>query len=100
MPTLAENDHSADFFLPEFLQRFLPDKESLASLLDSRDFSRDRRLNLEITLALLLNMVRPGERVGYQPEIISKSSKMRWPVNNFSGLGTENPNPVVSALYF
>jgi len=66
MPTLAENDHSANFFLPEFLQRFLPDKESLASLLDTRDFSRDRRLNLEITLALLLNMVRPGERVGYQ----------------------------------
>lgn len=66
MPTLAENDHSANFFLPEFLQRFLPDKESLDSLLDTRDFSRDRRLNLEITLALLLNMVRPGERVGYQ----------------------------------
>jgi len=32
----------------------------------------------------------PGEIVTVYPEIISKSSKMRWPVNNFSGLGTKN----------
>lgn len=69
MPTPAENDASADFFLPEFIQRFLPDRKSLQSLLDTRFFSRVRRLRLEITLALMLNMVRPGERVGYQKVI-------------------------------
>ena len=69
MPTPAENDASADFFLPEFSQRVLPDRKSLQSLLDTRFFSRVRRLSLEITLALMLNMVRPGERVGYQKVI-------------------------------
>ena len=69
MPTPVENDASADFFLPEFILRFLPDRKSLQSLLDIRFFSRVRRLSLEITLALMLNMVRPGERVGYQKVI-------------------------------
>jgi hypothetical protein len=69
MPTPAENDASADFFLPEFIQRFLPDRKSLQAFLDTRFFSRARRLSLEITLALMLNMVRPGERVGYQKVI-------------------------------
>jgi hypothetical protein len=69
VPLSAENDASADLFLPEFIHRFLPDRKSLQSLLDSRFFSRMRRLSLEITLALMLNMVRPGERVGYQKVI-------------------------------
>jgi hypothetical protein len=69
VPTPLEHDASADFFLPEFIQRFLPDRKSLQSLLDTRFFSRVRRLRLEITLALMLNMVRPGERVGYQKVI-------------------------------
>ena len=38
-------------------------------MLETRFFSGVRRLSLEITLALLLNMVRPGERVGYQKVI-------------------------------
>ena len=45
MPTAAENDASADFFLPEFILRFLPDRKSLQSLLDTRFFSRVRRLS-------------------------------------------------------
>ena len=69
MPTLVENEISTNFFLPEFIQRFLPDRKSLAALLDTRSFSRVRRLNVEITLALMLNLVRPGERVGYQKVI-------------------------------
>jgi hypothetical protein len=52
MPTLVENEISTNFFLPEFIQRFLPDRKSLAALLDTRSFSRVRRLNVEITLAL------------------------------------------------
>ena len=69
MPTLVENEISTNFFLPEFIQRFLPDRKSLAPLLDTRSFSRIRGLNVEITLALMLNLVRPGERVGYQKVI-------------------------------
>jgi len=69
MPTAAEKDTSAVFFLPEFIQKFLPDRQSLESLLDPRFFTRERLLTLEITLALVLNMVRPGERLGYQKVI-------------------------------
>ncbi len=69
MPTPAEYDASADFFLPEFIQRLFPNRMSLRSLLDTRFFSRVRRLGLEITLALMLNMVQSGERVGYQKVI-------------------------------
>ncbi len=69
MPSTAEIHGSADFFLPEFIQKFLPDRNSLESILDPRYFTRERHLTLEVTLALLLNMVRPGERVGYQKVI-------------------------------
>lgn len=44
MPTQAESDHSANLFLPEDIQRFLPDRKSLTSFLDTRGFSRVRRL--------------------------------------------------------
>jgi hypothetical protein len=66
VPVTAANASSAQFFLPEFIHKFLPPRESLHSLLDERFFSRQRRLNLATTLALVLNMVRPGERLGYQ----------------------------------
>ena len=69
MPLPAENEPSDDFFLPHFIQQFLPDRKSLETLLDPRYFTRERRLNLEITLSLVLNMVRPGARVGYQQVI-------------------------------
>jgi hypothetical protein len=38
-------------------------------LLDPRFLTRERLLTLEITLALVLNVVRPGERLGYQKVI-------------------------------
>jgi hypothetical protein len=66
VPTLAQNEQTSNYFLPEFIQRFLPDRQSIESLLDHRSFSRLRRFSLEITMAIMLNMVRPGQRVGYQ----------------------------------
>jgi len=69
VPPPAENEHAADFFLPQFIQQFLPDRKSIETFLEPRYFTRERRLNLEITLSLLLNMVRPGARVGYQQVI-------------------------------
>ena len=47
----------------------MPDRNSIETFLDCRYFTRERRLTLEITLALMLNMVRPGERLGYQKVI-------------------------------
>lgn len=69
MPLVEKNADFSNFFLPEFIQQFLPDRNSLETLLDYRYFTRERRLNLETTLALILNMVRPGERLGYQKVI-------------------------------
>jgi hypothetical protein len=69
MQNAAENHGSANFFLPEFSHQFLPDRNSLESNLDARYFTRDRRLTLEVTLALLLNMGQPGERLGCQKVI-------------------------------
>jgi len=69
VPSAAENDTAAHYSLPEFLQQFLPERNSIETLLDCRYFTRERRLTLEITLALMLNMVRPGERLGYQKVI-------------------------------
>ena len=57
------------FSSPNSSYVFFQNRKSLQSLLDTRFFSRVRRLSLEITLALMLNMVRPGERVGYQKVI-------------------------------
>jgi len=69
VPNAVENDAAANFILPEFLQQFLPERNSIETFLDVRYFTRERRLTLEITLALMLNMVRPGERLGYQKVI-------------------------------
>jgi hypothetical protein len=69
VPHQGGKSASTDLFLPEFIHRFLPDRKSLELILDNRFFSRERRLSLEVTLALVLNLVRPGERVGYQKVI-------------------------------
>jgi hypothetical protein len=54
VPLSAENDASADFFLPEFIHRFFPDRQSLQLLLDTRFFSRVRRLSLAYAHSLAL----------------------------------------------
>lgn len=80
MPSAAENDATANFFLPDFLQQFLPDRNSIEIFLDVRYFTRERRLTLEITLALMLNMVRPEERLGYQKVMTAFSRTQAWPL--------------------
>ncbi|OYV66426.1 MAG: hypothetical protein B7Z74_11120, partial [Deltaproteobacteria bacterium 21-66-5] len=56
----------------QFLQRFLPDSKSpVDSSNPTKHFTRDRRLPLPVVLALILNMVRPGKRVGYD-EVITR----------------------------
>ena len=68
MPKKDNPCNSSRHFLPKFIKQFLPKRNNVDSL-DDRHFTRERRLTLEITLSLLLNMVRPGQRDGYQKVI-------------------------------
>jgi len=49
------------------MSNLLPDvKEDLEADFNETDFTRRRKLPLSLVIAILLNMVRPGKRVGYQ----------------------------------
>lgn len=64
MPTQA---NLSNFEILNFFKHFLPGhKSEIDSSIKDEDFSRDRKLTLPVVLALLINMVRPGKRVGYQ----------------------------------
>jgi hypothetical protein len=65
MPTLVENELSTNFFLPEFMQRFLPDRETLAPFLDSRDFSRVKADPKKFTFSVSSYMKSPFVLVGW-----------------------------------
>ncbi|MDH4319427.1 MAG: hypothetical protein OEV64_13625 [Desulfobulbaceae bacterium] len=48
------------------MSNLLPDvKEDLEADFNETDFTRRRKLPLPLVIAILLNMVRPGKRVGY-----------------------------------
>lgn len=67
MPTCPKNHALDQNFLINFIINLLPaEKEKLDASFKDPDFTRQRKLPLSITLALLINMVRPGKRVGYQ----------------------------------
>jgi hypothetical protein len=60
----------SNFQVLNFFKHFLPGhKSEIVSSIREQDFSRDRKLTLPVVLALLINMVRPGKRVGYQAVI-------------------------------
>jgi hypothetical protein len=69
VPTPSQCGESKPFYLPEFIHRFLPERSQLDDVLEPRHFSRQRRFTLVVTISLLLNMVRPGLRDGYQKVI-------------------------------
>jgi Transposase DDE domain len=57
----------SNFEILNFFKHFFPGhKSEIDSSIKDKDFSRDRKLTLPVVLALLINMVRPGKRVGYQ----------------------------------
>lgn len=67
MPVCPDNHALDQNFLVNFITNLLPaEKENLDASFKECDFTRRRKLPLPITIALLINMVRPGERVGYQ----------------------------------
>lgn len=59
-------------FSLDFLNALIPrQKSDTQASIKSKDFSRDRKLTLPIVIALIINMVRPGKRFGYQ-EVINR----------------------------
>lgn len=72
MPTCCDNSKSETSYSLKFISRFLPQsRQDVDASFNGKEFTRNRKLPLAITLALLLNMVRPGKRFGYQ-EIINR----------------------------
>jgi hypothetical protein len=72
MPTEFQTTEDFNLFSLKFLNEFIPKhKSETQAPIKSKDFSRDRRLTLPIVIALIVNMVRPGKRVGYQ-EVINR----------------------------
>ncbi len=72
MPTSCDDSKSETYYSLEFISRFLPqNRQDIDASFNDEDFTRKRKLPLAITLALLINMVRPGKRFGYQ-EVINR----------------------------
>jgi hypothetical protein len=72
MPTTAQVSKGFNLFALKFVNQFIPKhKSDTQSAFKSKDFSRDRKLSLPIVIALIINMVRPGKRFGYQ-EVINR----------------------------
>lgn len=67
MPVQAVDDRFFESEIVDFFKQFLPrHKSEMESSIDARHFTRERRFTLPVMLALLINMVRPGKRMGYQ----------------------------------
>lgn len=72
MPTSCDDSKSETYYSLEFISRFLPqNRQDIDASFNDEDFTRKRKSPLAITLALLINMVRPGKRFGYQ-EVINR----------------------------
>jgi hypothetical protein len=72
VPTPSEESKNFSLFSLQFFQDFLPrHKTHTQASIRSKDFSRERRLTLPIVLSLIINMIRPGKRLGYQ-EVLNR----------------------------
>ena len=72
MPATSQASKDFNLFSLNFLNELIPkQKSNTQSSIKSKDFSRDRKLTLPIVIALIINMVRPGKRFGYQ-EVINR----------------------------
>jgi len=72
VPTGCDNSKNETYYSLEFISRFLPrSRQDIDASFNGEDFTRNRKLPLAITLSLLINMVRPGKRFGYQ-EVINR----------------------------
>jgi hypothetical protein len=72
VPNVELNGKKTLKYSLDFISGFLPqNRNDLDAPFAEKDFSRDRKLPLAVTLALIVNMVRPGKRFGYQ-EVINR----------------------------
>lgn len=72
MPVCGLDEKKSQHSLIRYIESFLPKtKEDTTARIADNHFNRNRKLPLAITLALLINMVRPGKRFGYQ-EVINR----------------------------
>jgi len=72
VPTDSEATKDFNLFSLDFLNGLIPThKTDTQSPIKSKDFSRDRKLTLPLVIAIIINMVRPGKRFGYQ-EVINR----------------------------
>jgi hypothetical protein len=72
VPTVEIDGKKTKKYSLNFISSFLPQNlKDVNASFTANDFSRDRKLPLPITLALIINMVRPGKRFGYQ-EVINR----------------------------
>lgn len=72
MPTVDSGDQKFVKSSLDFIFSFLPQRRSdIDTSFEENVFSRERKLSLPITIALIINMVRPGMRFGYQ-EVINR----------------------------
>ena len=72
MPLDFQGSKDFNLFSLSFINDFIPKHKSESEApIRSKDFSRDRKLTLPIVIALIINMVRPGKRFGYQ-EVINR----------------------------
>ena len=72
MPTSQLDDIKTKKYSLDFISGFLPqNRKDIDVSFVENEFSRDRKLSLPVTLALIINMVRPGKRFGYQ-EVINR----------------------------
>lgn len=72
MPITSQASEDFNLFSLKFLNELIPKQKSdTQSPIKSNDFSRNRKLTLPIVIALIINMVRPGKRFGYQ-EVINR----------------------------
>jgi hypothetical protein len=72
VPSVELDDRKTIKYSLDFISGFLPQtRQDIDVSFAENEFSRDRKLTLPITIALIINMVRPGKRFGYQ-EVINR----------------------------
>jgi len=78
VPT-PEEKKNFNLFSLQFFRELLPKhKTDSEAPIRSKDFSRDRKLTLPIVLSLIINMIRPGKRFGYQEVLTGSTATRAW----------------------
>jgi len=95
VPTPPTRTDFSNLEILNFFKHFFPGhKSEIISSIKEQDFSRDRKFTLPVVLALLINMVRPGKRVGYQAVI----DRFFHDIGQMGGKSTDSKPPDQAAF--